>query len=153
VNVRRATSADIPELVRLRRAFHLEDGGRDELGPRFDAECEAFLRSAVADGRWAIWVADEAGAIAAHVYVELVDKVPRPVRSPRRWGYVTNVYVRPDRRGAGIGGELIEAAKAWAAEEELEFLIVWPSDESVDFYRRHGFEHPSDPLVFEIAGD
>jgi GNAT superfamily N-acetyltransferase len=153
VIVRRATSADVPELVRLRREFHLEDGGRDELGTAFDAECKAFLGRALGDERWAIWVAEADGDVVAHVYVELVEKVPKPVRTPRRWGYVNNVYAQPERRGSGIGGELLEAVMRWAVDASLEFLIVWPSEESVAFYRRHGFEHPPDPLVLEIAPD
>jgi len=28
-------------------------------------------------------------------------------------------------------------------------MIVWPSDESRDFYAREGFERPDDPLVWE----
>jgi GNAT superfamily N-acetyltransferase len=88
-----------------------------------------------------------------HVYLELVDKVPRPVRQPQRWGYVTNVYVRPHHRGAGIGSLLLDAAIRWAKEQGVEFLIVWPSEESVGLYARHGFEPASEPMIRELAGD
>jgi hypothetical protein len=27
-------------------------------------------------------------------------------------------------------------------------MIVWPSDESVDFYDRAGFERPDEPLIW-----
>lgn len=48
----------------------------------------------------------------------------------------------------GLGGRVLEAAKDWAKDEDVELLVVWPSDESVSFYRRHGFVGEREPLVW-----
>ena len=40
-------------------------------------------------------------------------------------------------------------AQAAALREDVELMLVWPSDESIDFYRRLGFESPVDLLVWE----
>jgi GNAT superfamily N-acetyltransferase len=52
---------------------------------------------------------------------------------------VTNFYVVPEHRGAGIGGRLLDATTAWAGRRRLDALVVWPSDASVADYERVGF--------------
>ncbi|MBD0339206.1 MAG: GNAT family N-acetyltransferase [Thermoleophilia bacterium] len=146
--VRAATLDDVAELVDLRREFTFEDGAGEEM-PGFEADCRAFLEAALAGDAWQVWVAEVDGRIAGHVFVALVDKVPRPTREHRRIAYLTNVYTRPELRGRGIGAGLVERAQQAAQEADVELMLVWPSDESVDFYRRHGFESPGEPFVWE----
>lgn len=132
----------------MRRDFTFEDGVAAD---RDDYE-EAFARvvgSGMASGRWAVWVAEVDGEIASHMFVGLVDKIPRPTREHRWIGYVTNVYTRPARRGRGIGAALLEHVTAWSRESDVELLFVWPSEESVGFYERAGFASGRDPLVWE----
>jgi hypothetical protein len=38
----------------------------------------------------------------------------------------------------------------WAKEQELESLIVWPSEASVGFYARAGFRGSLDMLEYEV---
>jgi len=90
------------------------------------------------------------GQIVSHAFVAYVDKVPRPTRERRRIAYLTNVYTRPDFRGRGIGGALIERAQARAAEADVELMMVWPSDESIDFYRRQGFAPSEEPVIWVV---
>jgi len=58
---------------------------------------------------------------------------------------VTNVYTAPGHRNRGFGGRVLEATKNWAGEEDVELLVVWPSEESVSFYRQHGFGGDGEP--------
>jgi GNAT superfamily N-acetyltransferase len=85
----------------------------------------------------------------SHAFVALVDKVPRPVRENSKIAYLTNVYTRPEYRGRGVGAQLIERAQQAAREARVELMIVWPGDESVEFYRRKGFVDPDEPLIWE----
>ena len=61
--------------------------------------------------------------------------------------------VLPAYRGQGIGSRLLAQVKAWAREQDLEFLILWPAEESIPFYERAGFapgeavEYPVRPYV------
>ncbi|WP_227779572.1 MULTISPECIES: hypothetical protein [Paenibacillus] len=34
----------------------------------------------------------------------------------------------------------------WSKENEVEFLILWPSNESVEFYSRNGFSQSEEAL-------
>ncbi|MNI18178.1 Acetyltransferase (GNAT) family protein [compost metagenome] len=78
--------------------------------------------------------------IVSHMYLQLIHKVPRPgkTRDPY-YGYVTNVYTRPAFRSQCIGAEIHMAMEKWSKENDVEFLILWPSSTSVQFYTRNGF--------------
>ena len=149
--VRQATLADAAELARLRW-----DSSPDEVAASGQSFAEFaggfadFLRDALAGDGWAIWVAERDGRLVANVYVRLVPKVPRPGRFGAFYGYVTNVYAEPDARNQGIGSAVLDAAIAWARERRLEFLIVWPAEESVRFYERAGFRRSPDALELHL---
>jgi ribosomal protein S18 acetylase RimI-like enzyme len=59
-------------------------------------------------------------------------------------GYLTNVYTKPAFRRRGIGAKLFEQVKNRAIEKDFEILIVSPSDDSGNFYKRAGFAAETD---------
>jgi GNAT superfamily N-acetyltransferase len=157
VTYRPAHLGDPLVLAEMRWDFRLEDDPAAATGEDREAfvrACEAWIRYRIALGTWTVWVADAGeGAerrIVAHVFVNLVDKVPKPGKLVDRWGYVTNVYTQPAWRGRGIGAELLDWVKVWALGADLEFLQLWPSDASRPFYRRAGFVEEGDAVVFPI---
>ena len=151
--IRAARLEDVDELIAMRADFTFEDSepGTRRSRPAFEDECRAFLVDAITSGRWRIWLAETEGRIVSHVFVALVDKVPRPVREDARIAYLTNVYTRPDCRGRGIGASLLRKAQEAAREEDIELMIVWPSDESVEFYEREGFVFTGPKLRCRLA--
>jgi GNAT superfamily N-acetyltransferase len=149
--IRRATNADVEQLVEMRCDFTFEDLEPHEstIRPGYAADCRRFLENAIALGNWHIRVADADGEIVAHLFVALIDKVPRPVRANSKIAYLTNVYTRPSHRGQGIGAQLLRRAQQAADDDNVELMIVWPSEASVPFYARHGFGVPIEPLIWE----
>lgn len=147
--MRRGTVADVPALAQLRRAWTLEEG--DTPSPRIEGFEEAFA-AVVADGletgSWVVWLAELDGVIASHAFVCLVDRIPRPIAQLPTIGYLTNVYTRPEHRGGGLGSRVLRAVTAWAREAGIELLFVWPSEDSIPFYERHGFGSRGEPLVW-----
>ena len=149
--IRQATLADAAELARLRWDFSPDEvvaGGQAFAG--FAAGFAEFLRDALAGDGWVIWVAERDGRLVANIYVHLVPKVPRPGRFGAVYGYVTNVYAEPDARNQGIGSAVLDATITWARERRLEFLIVWPAEDSVRFYERAGFRRSPDALELHL---
>jgi GNAT superfamily N-acetyltransferase len=147
VVVRQGTVSDVGELAALRRAWTFEDS---DCPPRSDYE-RAFTRvvgDGIVSGRWAVWLAEIDGAIVSHAFVGLIDKIPGPTPGHAAIGYLTNVYTRPEFRGRGIGGAVLDAVAEWARDEGIELLVVWPSKESVTHYERHGFANRGEPLVW-----
>ena len=149
VTIRRATVADVPVLAELRHEFTFEDPEQPiELREDYQEAFAEIIGRGITTGRWTVWVAETDGAIVAHVYVGLIDKIPRPTRQDRWIGYLTNVYTRPEHRGRGVGAALLDRVTSWATEHDVELLVVWPSEESVGFYERAGFSSTRDPLVW-----
>lgn len=94
-----------------------------------------------------IWVAERNGCLVSHMYLQLIHKVPRPGKSPNPYfGYVTNVYTRPAYRNQGIGSEIHRVMEQWSKENKVEFLVLWPSSDSVTFYSRNGFKRSADSM-------
>ena len=100
--------------------------------------------------RWTYWAAQEETQIVSHIYIQRVPKVPKPNQIDDALGYVTNVYTRPAYRGQGIGTQLMIHVLQWAREQDLESLIVWPSETSVSFYERAGFHGSNEMLEYEV---
>ncbi|WP_217597815.1 GNAT family N-acetyltransferase [Cohnella sp. GbtcB17] len=151
MRIRRAYIEDIEALILMRWEFTLEHQPEmsDDL-ELFAAECRAFLEEAIRGERWHIWLAEVEGVIASHIYIQLIDKVPRPGRITYPFAYMTNVYTDPAYRSQGTGSELLKAVRTWATENKLEFIIVWPSDESREFYRRNGYTLCNDPMELHL---
>jgi GNAT superfamily N-acetyltransferase len=155
MRVRTATVADAAQLAGLRWAWRIDDEPGRASREHRDSFVERFVAFATAGGiddRWTVWVAEDDGRIVSNIWIYRVPKVPNPGTTSRDFGYVTNVYTVPDARDLGIGTELLAAVKAWAHEVDLEMLIVWPSDRSVPWYRRAGFEPSPEMLELEISG-
>lgn len=157
VTYRPAHLDDPPALAELRWEFRVEEDpgvATREDREAFVRACETWVRYRIALGTWTVWVADAGERaerrIVAHAFVNLVDKVPKPGKVVDRWGYVTNVYTRPEWRGQGIGSELLDWVKVWALGADLEFLQLWPSEASRAFYLRAGFEAQGESLVFPV---
>jgi GNAT superfamily N-acetyltransferase len=148
--IRLSARPDIDALVEMRRDFTFEypEANEDLSRVGFEADCAAFLEEAISSGRWQIWVAELDGRIVSHIFVALIDKVPRPAGENTKIAYLTNVYTRPDYRGRGIGAQLIKRAQQAARDAGVELMIVWPSDETVEFYKREGFADPDEPLIW-----
>jgi len=149
--IRRAREEDITVLTKMRYEFTLEH--QPEVQDEYDlfaTECRAFLEEAINSERWHIWVAELNGIIASHIYIQLIDKVPRPGRITYPFAYMTNVYTDPEYRSQGIGSQLLKTIQEWAAANQFEFIIVWPSDESRGFYARHGYRLCKDPMELHL---
>lgn len=139
--IRLATLDDVDNLVQMRWDFSEDEHINDIVSfEEFHKICSEFLIKAISGGEWYIWVAEIEKNIVSHMYLQLIHKVPRPGKSPDPYfGYVTNVYTRSDYRSRGIGTKIHTAMEQWSKEKNVEFLILWPSSESVQFYSRNGF--------------
>jgi len=152
MDFRIATESDLDVLAQMRWDFRLEEspGAPVHDWQTFLEACTAFLRQGLASQRWVYWVAVYEGTIVSQIFVQRIDKVPKPNRLDDGFGYVTNVYTRPAYRGRGIGSELMARVIEWAQVQDLECLLVGPSDASVRFYERAGFHWNEDLMEYAL---
>ncbi|MCJ7843589.1 GNAT family N-acetyltransferase [Lederbergia sp. NSJ-179] len=152
MNIRLAENQDMKQLIKMRWDFTIEhdESKRIENTPfnDFEIECQSFLENALSSGQWFIWVAEENGKIISHIFIELIQKVPRPGRITHPFAYMTNVYTIKEYRNKGIGSKLLATVNKWAKENSYEFIIVWPSDDSIHFYKKNGYIHCAEPMNF-----
>lgn len=136
-----ATEQDLAQLAELCWDFCAEDGVEQAVMSQseFIEACIIFLKRGLESGYHTYWVAEREGEIISQVFVHRIDLVPRPCKVRDQFGYITNNYTKPVHRNQGIGSELIKRVKQWARDEDLELLIVYPSDKAVTFYQRAGF--------------
>ncbi len=152
VEVRLATESDIDQLIRMRWDFTFEHySSIDASYQEFHKECKAFFEQALFGNRWFIWLAEINGLAVSHIYIELIEKVPRPGRISYPFAYMTNVYTIPEYRSRGIGGQILKRINEWSREKQHEFIIVWPSDDAVTFYARNGYKHCKEPMELQLG--
>jgi GNAT superfamily N-acetyltransferase len=151
---RLAVEADLPGLAQMRWDFRSEYKPPDAMSEaEFLPGCLDFLRLSLANGRWAFWIAEDERQIVAQAFLEVVTKVPDLHNFERGFGYITNVYTRPQYRNQGIGAQLMEHVRAWGLEHRLEMLILWPSSRAVPFYTRAGYHPVEEALELHLLDD
>ncbi|MEC5425842.1 GNAT family N-acetyltransferase [Virgibacillus sp. C22-A2] len=150
MNIRLAEAKDIKQLIKMRWDFTIEydDSKKDESFVEFEKEFQSFLENALKSRQWFIWVVEENRKIVSHIYIELIQKVPRPGRITYPFAYMTNVYTVPEYRNKGIGSKLLGSINNWIKENNYEFVIVWPSDESINYYKGNGYVHCAEPMEY-----
>jgi GNAT superfamily N-acetyltransferase len=151
--IRRAVPDDASALAELRFAFKQED---NESTPppmptaTFTDVAEPWLRERLENGTWLAWLAEVDTQICGHVFLHLIEKLPDPYPGPALLGYVTNFYVTPPHRAQGLGRQLLDALHTYASANQLDTLIVWPSERSAPLYNRAGFTQPHELLELPV---
>ncbi len=147
---RLAKEFDLDQLARMRWNYWVE-GGVDPAKQDEEIFVHHFVETFTTklNKDWFVWCALEEDLILSHVYIQRILKVPKPSAPVDAFGYVTNVYTRPNHRNHGLGSQLMKHVKTWAQELDLEFLVLWPSEASIRFWNRIDFG-TDDPLVHEI---
>jgi GNAT superfamily N-acetyltransferase len=150
VKIRLAEAKDIKQLIKMRwdTTIEFDESKKEESYEEFEMECQAFLENALNSGQWFIWVAEDENKIVSHIYIELIQKVPRPGRVTHPFAYMTNVYTIPEYRNVGVGSKVLSSINKWIIENEFEFVIVWPSDESINYYKKNGYVHCTEPMEY-----
>ena len=112
--------------------------------------CTAFLRQGLTGGDWTYWVADDNHEVISHIFIHTIRSIPRPRKMEDQWGYITNVYTKPTHRNQGIGAALLQQVKQWAVNQDLELLLVSPSEDAMNFYHRAGFAPETDFMQLRL---
>ncbi|HLJ75993.1 MAG TPA: GNAT family N-acetyltransferase [Acidobacteriaceae bacterium] len=135
--IRPATLADLPLLLRYRRAMAEEMDTPDPAAvDRMIAALEPYLRAAIPEGRWHAWIAEPGGCGA----VEIVQWVPSRLDPTPRRAWIHSVYVEPAFRRRGIGRQLTETMVAWCREQGFRSIYLHASEQGRRLYQTLGFE-------------
>ena len=145
--IRPATPADAERLAEMRYEFRATQNSPVESKDEFVARCEPWMRTRLEHhSAWRCWVGERSGEIVGNLWMQLIEKIPNPAPELECHAYITNVYVAPEDRGAGIARQLLDAALGYCQEHRVDSVILWPTQLSRPLYARHGFAEPRDIL-------
>jgi len=136
-----AGEADGEVLLRLARAFHLEDG--HPLGNPGEA---ALLQIARGEPFARSWIVREDGAAIGYLVLTLGYSVEYGGRD----GFIDDLYLVPAARGRGLGGKVLEFALASAAAlgiGTLHLEVEAGNEPATRLYRSAGFEETGRRLM------
>ncbi|MFI6044929.1 GNAT family N-acetyltransferase [Nocardia sp. NPDC051321] len=91
------------------------------------------------------------GVVVGMAWLAIYQRVPSPSNMHRFSGDLQSMYVVPDRRDSGLGGQLIDAVVRLADELGLKPLTVNSSGRAISAYVRGGFVTSPGLLKAEFA--
>ncbi|CAM4158273.1 GNAT family N-acetyltransferase [Nocardiopsis rhodophaea] len=129
----------------VQEVYGTPDAMLDDFVPRF----VEWAREAEPSHRCMVMV--RGNSVIGMAWLAITQRVPHPRAFKRMSGDVQCVYVVPDERDRGLGGELIDAVLTWARDLGLERVTVHSSDRAVSAYARHGFDVSPRLLQAEVG--
>ena len=138
-----AQDRDFSQLAEM-KWLHCEEDDKDYSENNLSGVDKATFIKEFADflakhSEYKIFVACDGDTIASAMFVYLIPKTPKPNGKSKYIAYLTNVYTKKEYRNKNVGSELLKYIKEQLTKEQCELLFVWPSDKSVNFYRKNSF--------------
>jgi GNAT superfamily N-acetyltransferase len=150
IHYRRAQPADAEALAGLRFQFRSEIGETVEDEPGFTKRCAEWMRTRLTHDHWLAWIAEGEDQLLGQVWLQILEKIPNPVAEAEYNGYITNLFVRSDARGSGVGGALLRLALAYARNAGIDRIVLWPTERSRPLYTRLGFGEADDLMQLTL---
>ena len=132
---------DIPELVRLRIAYMIDDFGSVSDYERrcMEEQLPGYFKRKLGSELIA-FVARAEGRLVAAAYLLVIEKPANPFLPNGFDGEVLSVYTENDYRGRGICTQLMKNMVDYAKENKLCRIDLMATDEGYPIYKNIGFE-------------
>jgi GNAT superfamily N-acetyltransferase len=141
ITIQQATTADIAELVQLRRMMF---EAMAFSGPDLDAAepvWTAYFGEAIPAGEFHGWLAlTPEGEVVSACGVVIDRHPPTPGNLSGRTGYLMNVITMPEYRGRGLARRVIQTALQWLDEQGIQRVTLHATDMGQSLYASLGFE-------------
>ena len=146
VEVRRASSADLPAMAEL------FDGYRQFYGQAPDRGlAESFLRDRFANDDSVVFLASDSRSGESLGFVQLYSSFSS-VAAQRIW-ILNDLFVAPTARSAGVGRALLEAAREHAVEtgaKRITLSSAVTNRKAQQLYESHGYTKDDEFLTYHL---
>ncbi len=152
--IRLAEEKDFLQLAQMKWEHSAEDdityGETNTVGVNKQDFIEDYITFLKNDSTYTIFVLEQDGIVISAMYVAIIDKIPKPNAPKSYIAYLTNVHTMSKYRNKGYGTELLSYIKKYLKDKGCELIFVWPSDNSVNWYQRNGFNSENDIMECEF---
>jgi GNAT superfamily N-acetyltransferase len=150
LGIRVATTNDIPEILRQRRAMYEDMEYRDADALAAMASISAdYLTKALSDGSFRAWLASAGDRIVAGGAVVISPWPAHPYDLECRRATILNVYTYPDYRRLGVARRLMQTMIDWCRSEGFAGVSLHASADGRHLYESLGFE-PSNEMRLKL---
>jgi GNAT superfamily N-acetyltransferase len=141
MDIRPATTDDIPALARLRIALLEETGGAMAEVARADMLRlnEAFFRQQMPSADWSHWLAVAEGHVVAAASLAYFLRPPYPGNPEGRDAYFLNMYTLPAWRGRGAARRILNACLQEADGHGVRKVVLHATEAGRPLYAQAGF--------------
>jgi GNAT superfamily N-acetyltransferase len=141
IDVRPASEADVPDLVRLRRMMFEAMGVNDSAHlDALDAAAEAYFAEAVPGGSFQAWLAVTSTGLAVGAGGVVIDQhPPSPGNLSGQVGTIMNLVTDPHHRRCGIARRIMEVIIKWLAEQGIQWVSLHATGMGRPLYEELGF--------------
>jgi GNAT superfamily N-acetyltransferase len=137
---RDVTPDDLELVCRHRHEMFKASGRSDELLAPMTAAFRPWLAPRLADGSYFGWIVEADGAPVAGLGMMEIDWPPHPSHPQQdRRGYVLNVYVEPEHRGAGLAKALMQRATDEGRRRGLQLMVLHATAQGRPVYEKLGW--------------
>ena len=136
-----ATKVDIPELVRLRIAYMMDDFGRvsDHERECMEKQLPDYFNRKLGDELIA-FVAKDGERIVSVAYLHIIEMPANSILLNGWYGEVLSVYTEPEYRGQGLCTKLIQNLIEYGRERGLGRVDLSATKEGYPIYAKLGFQ-------------
>jgi len=150
ITIRKATPADIPEILRQRRRMYEDMHHSDAIALTEMMKLSAdYLAKAILDGSFHAWLACFDDKPIAGGAVIVSPWLAHPYDLECRRATILNVYTDPEYRRRGIARQLMQTMIAWCKEHGLARVTLHASEDGRHLYESLGFE-PSNEMRLKL---
>ena len=155
--IREATEKDYYQIANIRWEHALEDdkiynenNTKNTNREKYIEELVEFLKQ---NKEYKIFVTTENKIITSTMFVYLVPKIPNPNGNSKYIAYLTKVFTKKEYRNKGIGTELLNYIKEYLKNIKCELIFAWPSDNSINWYKKNNFTNETEIMEFIIMDE
>lgn len=141
--IRRATLADLPHLVKHRRAMFGAMGHQDQIAlANVAAAALDYFKEALAKDTYVGWLAEEeaTGRVLAGGGIVIAHWPGHPSETHARRAWILNMYTEPDVRGQGIARQILAEILQWSRQQGFSAISLHASDAGRSLYESLGFQ-------------
>jgi GNAT superfamily N-acetyltransferase len=141
LDIRKATTGDIPEILRQRRAMYeaMDYQDADALATMVSVSAD-YLNKALSDGSFRAWLASVGDRVVAGGAIIVSPWPAHPYDLECRRATILNVYTYPDYRRRGIARRLMQTMIDWCRQESFARVTLHASKDGRSVYEALGFE-------------